>query len=157
MEKLLALAQHLDISFIEDWDNYYFGVKIEDYEDEFETRDDEAEDLSLEKWVIEQDSYIDFENEVKINGDYYTFNGEEYLILTDGEANEHARDYAEILINDIHITKEIKESFIYNYIDMESAIQDILTEGRGKLLSNYDGCENEETINGETYYIYRTD
>lgn len=35
----------------------------------------------------------------------------------------------------------------------ESAIS---ADGRGHFMSSYDGEENEETVNGETFYIYRT-
>jgi hypothetical protein len=35
----------------------------------------------------------------------------------------------------------------------ESVVQN---DGRGSIISGYDGREEEETINGTTYYIYRT-
>ena len=40
------------------------------------------------------------------------------------------------------------------YFDREEYISDNFDD-RGSELSSYDGCENEETINGTTYYIYK--
>lgn len=41
--------------------------------------------------------------------------------------------------------------------DMDWFVKDaIASDGRGHYLSNYDGRENEEEINGTYYYIYRT-
>lgn len=40
---------------------------------------------------------------------------------------------------------------------LESFVQAAISaDGRGHFLSSYDGNENEETVNGETFYIYRT-
>jgi hypothetical protein len=41
--------------------------------------------------------------------------------------------------------------------DIDSLVEDAISaDGRGHFLSSYDGDENEETVNGQTFYIYRT-
>lgn len=84
--KLLALAQHLNIPFIDGIGEYYFGLSKEDYDNYYFDRDGQPK-LALPDWIKEQDSYIDFENDVEVNGDYYTYEGEEYLILNVDEVN----------------------------------------------------------------------
>lgn len=156
--KLLALAQHLNIPFLKDDETYYFGVEKSGYNDYLDgiNEDSATEYTGIEDWVINQDGYIDFENDVEVNGDYYTYEGEEYLILDNGEADTMAEQYAENLIEDCYLTKEIKESWIYRHFDMNSAIEEALSDGRGSLLATYDGEEREVTVDMETYYLYRT-
>jgi len=103
--------------------------------------------------------------------------GEDYLVLTDEEADDMVRDYIEDNV------WSFKPSFLRSYtgIDEEvfkvlqekcsedandaikSMIQDfdgfvddaVRTDGRGHFLSPYDGNEHEVTVNDTTYYIYR--
>jgi len=42
-----------------------------------------------------------------------------------------------------------------NYFDEDAWKYDAKMDGRGHSLASYDGNENEETVNDETYYIYR--
>ena len=40
--------------------------------------------------------------------------------------------------------------------DFDEFVSDAISaDGRGRFLSYYDGEENEEVVNGETYFIYR--
>ncbi len=51
---------------------------------------------------------------------------------------------------------EPKDAIDYYFdIDRESAIDDFESD-RGGIMSGYDGIEHFEDVNGETYYIYRT-
>lgn len=102
-------------------------------------------------------------NIIQENDNEFTCNGEWYLVLTDEEAGYMAREYAERLIEECYITEEIRNSFLYNHINMDSAIESILNDGRGSLLAIYDGQENEISIEidkwtfeKEYFYIYRT-
>ena len=120
------------------------------------------------------------ENEVQENswGTYSTINSDEYLVLTDDEANEKVYEEienslwafnAEFIIEMTGLNSGVKSlrtmqenscedcnDFIRAIIDgtcgmecfVESAIE---SDGRGHFISYYDGEENE---NGE-YFIYR--
>lgn len=104
-----------------------------------------------------------------------------YICLTDEEADKKAADYikdslwafnASFLSEQTGLDAEVFEAIanngkcesnndtLYNLIskmgDIESFISDAISaDGRGHFMSSYDGEETEETINGETFYIYR--
>ena len=86
-------------------------------------------------------------------GDVYSCDGEEYLILTDSEADQ---EYDEQLNNYIEecIMPEIP-SHLQNYFDEDAWKQDASYDGRGHLLATYDGYENMEEVEGTDYYLYR--
>lgn len=101
-----------------------------------------------------------------------------YLVYTDDEANEAAKEYITETIwafnpgflscvTGIHeeVFRSIQDNgkcesnndVILSLVDdiddlVETAIQ---WDGRGHFLSSYDGCENEEEVNGTWYYIYK--
>lgn len=109
------------------------------------------------------------------------FDNDDYLILTDDEADEAAKEYiyqslwafnANFLACETNIDIEVFEAIIANNRceDNNEAIESIINstcgidtfiesaisaDGRGHFMSSYDGEENEETVNGETFYIYR--
>lgn len=75
----------------------------------------------------------------------------EYLVLTDDEADEQARESVEQLVDDM-LPREFVESGLRAYFDDERYIDDVLLgDGRGSILASYDGEENEA---GE-YFVYR--
>lgn len=99
----------------------------------------------------------------------FSYGGEEYLVLTDSEADEAVSDYIKESLwafNAVFILQACKLDYNANVSDSlkkscenckktcgleyftELAIQ---ADGRGNFLSGYDGEENEE---GE-YFIYR--
>lgn len=82
-------------------------------------------------------------NPEAINNDYqkyYTFNDHEYLVLTDAEADELAEEYCrEYLDEALDVPDNLR-----SYIDYEKyAIDVIEIDGRGHVLSSYDGVEYE--------------
>lgn len=101
-----------------------------------------------------------------------------YIVLTDDEANEMASNYIRESLwafnpsflsgetgIDIAVFEAIQsnDKCEGNNDAIESCIDDmdgfiesaISADGRGHFMSSYDGAENEETVNGITYYIYR--
>jgi hypothetical protein len=80
-------------------------------------------------------------------------NDGEYMVLTESEADYRANEY---LTDDDYLWKQAVESG--NTTDsLEDWAEYILSmDGRESVLSGYDGNEEEETINGTTYCIYRT-
>lgn len=118
----------------------------------------------------------------------YTVGRSEYLVLTDEEADERAREYIEhslwafnadfILRHNLNCSsmdnweydaaitsiKEAQSRQAENLnglvrcliTDIDEFIEDAICEdGRGHFLASYDGFENEETVDGITYYIYQ--
>ncbi len=78
----------------------------------------------------------------------------EYRVLTDSEADEAFREalesYEDDMMSDWPETARA-------YFDSERWQRDVkLGDGRGPTLSGYDGEEHEEQIDGEWYFIYRT-
>lgn len=156
-EKLLALSKHLGIPYMESEymdDSYHFGVTDQDYDNYVSTLEEDEEQKEPSEWAEEQSNYIDFESEVEIIGDLYEYEGAEYLIYTDSEADQAFEDSIESYIDDC-VIPEIPKSY-RQYFDRKSFTRDCEYYGRGHTLSPYDGCENEATINTTTYYIYRT-
>ena len=76
----------------------------------------------------------------------------EWLVLTDREADEMCTDYADTYTEDA--LREIP-GHLQEYFDESKYIEDLLDNGRGELLSSYDGVEHEQEVNGTTYYLYK--
>lgn len=124
------------------------------------------------------------EGAVKENGEVYEVDGgREYLVLTDEEADQKTREYIEETVWAFNSDFIISHSEILDYDDasekiissiqaecengneaikkliddMEEFVEDAISaDGRGHFLSSYDGEENEQEVNGEIFYIYRT-
>ena len=93
--------------------------------------------------------------EIEENGtNYYTYGSQEYLVLTDSEADDKEYDLVKDNI-EYNYLDEIKDSPAINYVDV-SRWTDDWCGNRGENISSYDGTENEEEVNNITYYIYRT-
>ena len=77
----------------------------------------------------------------------------EFEVGTDKEADERHEEYLDSYIDDV---LEIPEH-IEMYFDRERWKGDArINSSRGNDLNSYDGLELEAEIDGETYYIYRT-
>lgn len=107
--------------------------------------------------------------------------GNDYLVLTDSEADEKAKECIvsslwaftpSFLAERTELYTEVFEAIqgngkcecnndtIYNLIqkldDIDSFVQAAISaDGRGHFLSSYDGIETEETTQGVTFYIYK--
>lgn len=82
---------------------------------------------------------------------WYEEDDGEYVVLTDSEADQRAEDY---LDEDMWKCAVQAGNTTQGF---EEWAEDVISmDGRGSLLSSYDGSEEEETVNGTTYYIYRT-
>jgi hypothetical protein len=83
----------------------------------------------------------------EVSDNNYTGQGKEFLVLTDGEADDLQDEYFENYIDDC---LDIPEKMV-NYFDREAWKRDAKADGRGRSLSSYDG---EENYQGE-FFIYR--
>lgn len=131
----------------------------------------------------------DMDNIVECEENTLRIDDEEYLILTDAEADARARedierdlwafqpdfilshcstydrmsnweyDSAKKALEKIqgHFCEGINELIRAMIENVDEFVDDAICEdGRGHFISYYDGRENEEEVNGVTYYIYRT-
>jgi len=130
--------------------------------------------------VMALSKYLDLELEPNItyeSNDIYSFDGEEYMILTDDEADEKVAEYIKDSVwafnpsflschsgidQDVFKLLQEKcesanEAILKLIKDFDHFVEDaVASDGRGHFLSSYDGYENEQEHDRETYYIYRT-
>jgi hypothetical protein len=104
-----------------------------------------AKFLGCKKSEIEKSSY---------NDNLFEVGKQEYLVCTDEEADELWEESLDSYLEDC-IYPELPPN-MQGYFDDEKWKRDARFDGRGHSLSGYDGHENEETIDSETFYIYRT-
>ena len=77
---------------------------------------------------------------------------DDWLVLTDDEADKLASEQADIYVNDA--LRDIPDH-LQRYFNAELYRSDTLYDGRGPLLAYWDSYERDQTINGTTYYLYR--
>lgn len=157
MEKLLALAQHLELKHLVWDDEIYYNVSLEDFNAQSGANYEDVADMPYPnkpflKYL--ENEGIKFSDEVEVNGNYYTFEGEEYLICTDDEADTYWDEDLENYIDEC-ILPEIPERY-RGYFDKAAFKSDCEVDGRGHSLASYDGVENEVKIDDTWYYLYRT-
>ena len=174
MEKSLALMQHLELPYFQVNGVYFQGDEVDaknESQQWFEKMDKPFNNDDFEEWCNENYLLVAI-NEVDAYLDYFVY--------TDEEADEAVKEYikesvwafnADFIINHSKLPYEAKE-MIKNFQttkcedandtilalidDFDDFVSDAISaDGRGHFLSSYDGEENEETVNGETYYIYR--
>lgn len=141
-ERVIALAQHLELNLEPDFN-------AEDYppEDYTEEEIEQAKQDAIEEVTSELDNIVnDYDN-------VYSYYGEEYEVLTDSEADDRWEEELDYYIEEC-IMPELPEH-LRNYFDEDAWKSDAKYDGRGHSISRYDGEEYEETVNGTTYYIYR--
>ena len=169
----LALMQHLGEDFFIINGIAYEGTE-EDARIEFNPLTDNAAEISFSTWCADNLTVID---ELDINDCYDV----DYYVLTDSEADDKAKQYIldslwaftpNFLAERTGLDNEVFEAIqvngkcesnndtIYNLVNKLDDIDDFVSaaigaDGRGHFLSSYDGCENEETVEGETFCIYR--
>ena len=176
--KSIALKQHLGENYFVLDGKVYEGTEDEAREQYLEQDadingylpTDERFEPDFHQWCEENLTEVAEYDEDNYNNDY--------LVLTDSEADEEAKRYI------LDSVWAFKPSFLSSFtgfdIEVFEAIQNngrcesnndailsmikdeddfvsdaISADGRGHFISSYDGNENEETVNGTTFYIYR--
>ncbi len=111
---------------------------------------------TLRKEALAQHLEIeDIEEIEEVSYSDYTFEAEggEYLVVTDSEADQLWEESLDSYLEEC-IYPELPQNMI-SYFDDEAWKRDARIDGRGHSLSHYDGGEDWEDVNGETFYIYR--
>jgi hypothetical protein len=154
--RALALMQHQGEDFFIIEDKAFKGT-------EEEAREQFYDDIEgTEEADIDANFLIFCENNLEeieeLDPDDYN---NDYMVLTDEEADEKWEESLDSYIEEC-ITPEIDKLSegagnlsYYITFDEEQWKRDARMDGRGHSLSTYDGNEDEETIEGEIFYIYR--
>jgi len=152
----LALLQHLGEDFfiinvsVLDQDYKAFEGNQDElrtqYDDEMNELNDSTENSTFEEWCINNCTEIE---ELDVDDCYDV----DYYVLTDSEADEKWDESLDSYLEEC-VYPDLPESMRF-YFDDEKWKRDARIDGRGHSLSSYDGNENEETVEGETFYIYR--
>lgn len=156
----LALMQHLgEDYFITPNNKAYEGEeeeKIQEYNDYISELEDTPENNCLQFFEWCEDNCTEVEG-LDIDDCYDV----DYYVLTDDEADEKWEESLDSYIEEC-ITPEIDKISEGNgnlgyYITFNEEMwkRDAKMDGRGHSLSSYDGNENEEEVQGTTFYIYR--
>lgn len=150
-ERAIALAQHLDLDL---------EINEEDYklnpDEEFETeeeREERIQELKEEREDAIQAIKDDLECIVNDYDNTYSYYNEEYMVLTDSEADDAEDEALDNYLEEC-VYPELPDH-LRNYFDDDAWKRDARMDGRGHSLATYDGNEYEETVEGTTYYIYR--
>lgn len=149
--RALALMQHKNEDFFILNGKAYEGTEDETREQYETDRQFHAEPITFSEWVCDNCMEVQ-----ELDPDDYN---NDYLVLTDEEADEKWEESLDNYIEEC-ITPEIDKLDVGNlsyYIkfDEEMWKRDARMDGRGHSLASYDGNEYEETINGQTFYIFR--
>jgi len=139
LKRALAFKKFNDEDFF-DWQGVIYEGTLEDAQEQYESR---TEEVGFDDFV--KSNFVEVEERDEDEGDY--------LVCTDDEADDRWEDSLQSYIDDC-IMSEIPE-YLQRYFDEEKWKQDARYDGRGHSLASYDGEEFEETIEGETFYIYR--
>lgn len=156
MERKIALAQHFELSVLEFNGEYYVGGTLEDFNELSGANYADIEAIDTDNkvfinWLNENCSLLEYE--IDQNDKMLTYDGEEYLVVTDEEADDLWEDELDYYIDEL-ILPELHKNY-RNYFDRESWKSDARYDGRAHCLNRYDGGEDVETVNETDYYIYR--
>jgi predicted RNase H-like nuclease (RuvC/YqgF family) len=143
---------------------------IEEKQDELDERLDDDEDFfGTEEYEELKEEIDDLEIELSDKQTTYEGLGDELRELFDTARSELHDTMVSDIISEIendgvdyfidNLGLSFKEAVDYYCTFDEAGLERYLAENedRGNTLSGYDGSENEQFYNGETYYIYRTD
>jgi len=139
------------------------------------------DDLTQNEKVRALQNHLDLNddevNNITFNGDEFLHGDREYLILTDDEAEEKATDYikesvwsfnSSFLSSHTGIDEDVfkllsekcessNDAILSMIKDFDHFVGDaISSDGRGHFIASYDHDEHIEEINGDEYFIYRT-
>lgn len=78
---------------------------------------------------------------------------EEWAVLTDAEADAAVEESLTSYLDEC-VLPEVP-SHVRPYFDGEAWRRDARMDGRGHILSSYDGEEHEAKVDGEWFYVYR--
>lgn len=127
------------------WENLKTACESEEID--YSQAAEKMESWDAKKWALfeyagEDITLIDEINELDIDTDEISFNGENLLVLDEDEADERWDEELDLYIDDcLEIPSHIRP-----YFDEEAWKRDARFDGRGYAISRYDGYENQYRI-----------
>jgi hypothetical protein len=119
--------------------------------DDFEDDDDKRCAVAL-LWYRENERKCHPSDCKLLHGETVEVGGNEYLVLTNDEADSALDEYLEQLLDEEGMVPGADGP----YFDREAWKRDAKMDGRGHFLAGYDGDEQEYCVkDGEWYYLYR--
>ncbi len=103
--------------------------------------------------AIEEDITVNEIALISENGNIYSYGGREYLVCTDEEADQAQDEDFDNYIEECILPTMPEHTRMY--FDEESWKDDAKHDGRGHSLNRYNGHEEEQTVNGTSYFLYR--
>lgn len=148
---------------IKDFNIEEFKKDCEESELDFDSLLEKIKDFDSKRWALfehvgEKAYYVEDIALLDIDDSEIDFDGERLLILADDEADYLADSYLDNEIEDCVLCNI--PANLQRFFDCEAYKEEILSYGRGGVLSSYDGNEEEQRIEyedgtEETIYIYR--
>ena len=157
--KNLALAQFLGIDVISFNGELYANVTLNQFNEESGSNYESVEDIDEDNkpflnWLQENATLLEDEiQQSSYDENLFEYGSEEYLVVTDEEADELWEQELDSYLEDC-IYPELTGNLV-NYFDDEAWKRGARYDGRGHSLGKYDGHENYEDVENETFYIYR--
>lgn len=133
------------------------GRHLDDFGDIEEARyGDNRYEVGRCEYLVMTDEEADEACEEQISGSLWAFNASFIAAHTRNGLNRAAQEaLAKAQAELCESANDLVEAMIE---DMDHFIKDAIRgDGRGHFLSHYDGEENEVTVNGTMYFIYRVD
>ena len=117
-------------------------------EDNFDDEDEKREIVALAWNRSEGNNTLPCDVEL-LHGNTYKIEGQEFLVVTDEEADELWEESLENYLD------ECVEGADGPYFDREAWKRDARFDGRGHCLNHYDGSEYEIKVGDDWWYFYR--
>jgi len=134
----------------------YFSLEelYEYFKQEYNNVYDEETIRRLACLFYEYNFELEIMDDIKVQHNTVYIGNDEYLILTDEEANEEAKRY---ILDYLYETLEYKGlEDLFEFIDHDKYAEHIINnESRGRWISHYDGIERDVLLNDTWYNIYR--
>ncbi len=172
--KSLALMQHLELPYFQVNGVYFQGDEVDaknESQQWFEKMDKPFNSDDFEEWCNENCLLVEED---------YEYIDDNYLVLTNEEADEAAKEYIEesvwafnasFIIDHSKLPCEAiemvqafqekyedaaNETILALINDFDEFVSDVISaDGRGHFMNSYDGREHEVNIDGTYYYVYR--
>jgi hypothetical protein len=113
-------------------------------------------DCSIDEAVVSMDDYLVYTDD-EADEAVYNYIKESVCFFRSDFISAHCDVDIEVIVKLQELHENSNEAIMSLIKDFDHFVSDaVCADGRAHFLSSYDGEENEQTINGNDYYIYRS-